>query len=77
MHLFQEVRPQIRSHDSVGESVQQLSDALGPISALPYIRKLKLSKPLDTYDREETRYPSNWSRSDMALAEVVWTYDHV
>jgi hypothetical protein len=43
MHLFQEVRLQIRSHDSVGESVQQLSDALGPISALPYIRKLKLS----------------------------------
>jgi hypothetical protein len=76
MHLFQEVLLPIRSHESVGDPVRQLSDALGPISALGYIRKLRLSKSLDTYDRDELRYPANWFRSDMALAEVVWTYDH-
>jgi hypothetical protein len=74
--IFQRVKLPIRNHDSVEETVQRLSDALGPISALDHIRTLRLCVPSDCFDPMTLHYPSNWFRSDMAPAEVIWTHDH-
>lgn len=72
--IFRKVLLSIRDHESVKEEVQRLSDALGPIFALDYIRTLRLCKPSDP-NKRDIRYPSNWYNNDMAPAEVVGTYD--
>jgi hypothetical protein len=76
MVLFQRVMLPVQNHDSVGETVRQLCDTLGPISALDHIRTLRLCKHPSSYNKETLRYPWDWHRSDMASAEVAWTYDH-
>jgi hypothetical protein len=76
MVLFQKVMLPIHNYDSVGESVRQLCDILGPISALDHLRTLRLCKHPSSYNKETLRYPWNWHRSEMASAEVAWTYDH-
>ncbi|KEQ61483.1 uncharacterized protein M437DRAFT_67420 [Aureobasidium melanogenum CBS 110374] len=78
MVIFQKVMLPIHNHDSVEKDVQSLLDTLGPITALDHIRKLRLCHAWNYpgADQKARRGSASWPRSDMAPAEVVWTYDH-